>query len=110
MIADPSKIDELAVYIQAQNAPRARVKSRRFSRAGTLAGALPLIQARVDGIWGARDATAYPYLDDRARALRDVQPTARFEVIPEAGHWVQYEAAHRFNPLLADIAAPGRAR
>jgi 2-hydroxy-6-oxonona-2,4-dienedioate hydrolase len=110
MIADPSKIDELAVYIQAQNAPRARVKSRRFSRAGTLAGALPLIQARVDGIWGARDATAYPYLDDRARTLRDVQPTARFEVIPEAGHWVQYEAAHRFNPLLADIAAPGRAR
>ena len=110
MIADPSKIDELAVYIQAQNAPRARVKSRRFSRAGTLAGALPLIQARVDGIWGARDATAYRYLDDRARALRDVQPTARFEVIPEAGHWVQYEAAHRFNPLLADIAAPGRAR
>ena len=109
MIADRGKIDELAVYIQAQNAPRGRVKSRRFSRSDTLARALPLIKARIDGIWGERDATAYPHLDDRARALRIVQPGARFEVIPGAGHWVQYEAADRFNPLLADIAGPGSA-
>ena len=109
MIADRGKIDELAVYIQAQNAPRGRVKSRRFSRADTLARALPLIKARIGGIWGERDATAYPHLDDRARALRIVQPGARFEVIPGAGHWVQYEAADRFNPLLAHIAGPGSA-
>jgi pimeloyl-ACP methyl ester carboxylesterase len=109
MIADPAKIDELAVYIQAQNAPRGRVKSRRFSRAETLARALPLIKARIDGIWGERDATAYPHLDDRARALRNVQPAARFEVIPGAGHWVQYEAADEFNRLLADIAGQGSA-
>jgi len=108
MIADPGKIDELAVYIQAQNAPRGRVKSRRFSRADTLARALPLVKARIDGIWGERDATAYPHLDDRARALHNIQPDARFEVIPGAGHWVQYEAADRFNPLLADIAARGQ--
>jgi pimeloyl-ACP methyl ester carboxylesterase len=104
MIADRAKIDELALYIQAQNAPRGRVKSRRFSRADTLARALPLIKARIDGIWGERDATAYPHLDDRAHALRNIQPGARFEVIPGAGHWVQYEAADKFNPLLADIA------
>ena len=104
MIADSAKIDELAVYIQARNAPRGRVKSRRFSRADTLARALPLIKARIDGIWGERDATAYPHLDDRARTLRNVQPDARFEIIPGAGHWVQYEAADKFNQLLADIA------
>ncbi len=103
MIADPAKIDELAVYIQATNAPRGRVKSRRFSRADTLAQALPRAKARIDGIWGGRDATAYPYLDERAQALRSVQPQARFEVIPGAGHWVQYEAADAFNPLLAEI-------
>jgi 2-hydroxy-6-oxonona-2,4-dienedioate hydrolase len=105
MIADRAKIDELAVYIQSQNAPRGRVKSRRFSRADTLARALPLVKARLDGIWGERDATAYPHVEDRARALRAVQPGARFEIIPGAGHWVQYEAAERFNPLLAEIAA-----
>jgi len=104
MIADPAKIDELAVYIQSQNAPRGRVRSRRFSRADTLARALPLVKARLDGIWGARDATAYPHLDERARVLRSFQPGARFEVIAGAGHWVQYEAAEPFNPLLAEIA------
>ena len=104
MIADSAKIDELAVYIQSQNAPRGRVRSRRFSRADTLARALPLVKARLDGIWGARDATAYPHLDERARVLRSFQPGARFEVIAGAGHWVQYEAAERFNPLLAEIA------
>ncbi len=103
LIADPSKIDELAVYLQSENAPRARVRSRRFSRADTLVRALPLIKARLDGIWGGRDATAYPHLDERARTLRSFQPEARFEVIEGAGHWVQYEAADHFNPLLVEI-------
>jgi 2-hydroxy-6-oxonona-2,4-dienedioate hydrolase len=103
MIADPQKIDPLALHIQVTNAPRARVRSRRFSRADTLARALPQVKARLDGIWGGRDATAYPHLDERTRALRAVQPEARFEIIDGAGHWVQYEAAERFNPLLAEI-------
>jgi 2-hydroxy-6-oxonona-2,4-dienedioate hydrolase len=103
MIADPAKIDALAVYIQSENAPRGRVRSRRFSRADTLVRALPLVTAQLDGIWGGRDATAYPHLDERARTLRSFQPEARFEVIAGAGHWVQYEAAEEFNPLLAEI-------
>jgi 2-hydroxy-6-oxonona-2,4-dienedioate hydrolase len=108
MIADPAKIDEFAVHIQSTNAPRGRVKSRRFSRADTLARVLPLINARLDGIWGGRDATAYPHLGERARTLREVQPDARFEIIDGAGHWVQYEAAGRFNPLLAEIVSQRR--
>jgi pimeloyl-ACP methyl ester carboxylesterase len=103
LIADPAKIDELAVYLQSENAPRGRVRSRRFSRADTLVRALPLITARLDGIWGEHDATARGHLDERARMLRSVQPDARFEVIARAGHWVQYEAADQFNPLLAEI-------
>jgi 2-hydroxy-6-oxonona-2,4-dienedioate hydrolase len=108
MIADAAKIDELAVYVQSTNAPRGRVRSRRFSRADTLVRALPLVTARLDGIWGGRDATAYPHLDERARTLRSFQPEARFEVIEGAGHWVQYEAADHFNPLLAEIVEQHR--
>jgi 2-hydroxy-6-oxonona-2,4-dienedioate hydrolase len=104
MIHDKTKIDELAVYLQSTNAPRGRVKSRRFSRGDTLALALPRIEARLSGIWGGRDATAYPHLEERARVIRSVQPQARFEIIPDAGHWVQYEAPLRFNPLLAELA------
>jgi pimeloyl-ACP methyl ester carboxylesterase len=104
MIADKDKIDELAVYIQYMNAPRGRVRSRRFSRADTLIRALPRVTAQLSGIWGGRDAGAYPYLDERKRVLDDIQPGLRFEIIPGAGHWVAYEAADRFNPLLAEIA------
>src|SRR5215204_5219427 len=106
MIADPAKIDELALYLQKTNHARARMRSRRFSRSGALVEALPQIKARLDGIWGERDATAYPHLDERARVLRRFQPQARFAVVPGAGHWVQFEAPDPFNRLLADFAAP----
>jgi 2-hydroxy-6-oxonona-2,4-dienedioate hydrolase len=105
MIFNPDKIDELALYLQKWNHTRARMRSRRFSRSGALIDALPRITARLDGIWGGRDATAYPHLDERAQTLRSVQPGARFEVIPGAGHWVQYEAAEQFNPIIAELAA-----
>jgi 2-hydroxy-6-oxonona-2,4-dienedioate hydrolase len=105
MIHDPAKIDELALYLQKTNHARARMRSRRFSRSGALAEALPRLKAHLDGIWGERDATAYPHVEERAQILRSVQPTARFAVVPGAGHWVQYEAADRFNELIAEFAA-----
>ena len=105
MIADPDKIDELALYLQKTNHARARTRSRRFSRSGALVEALPHVKARLDGIWGERDATAYPHVEERKQTLRSVQPTARFAVVPGAGHWVQYEAADRFNELIAEFAA-----
>ena len=104
MIADPDKIDELALYLQKTNHARARMRSRRFSRSGALVEALPHVTARLDGIWGERDATAYPHVDERARILRGFQPAARFAVVPGAGHWVQYEASDRFNALIAEYA------
>jgi 2-hydroxy-6-oxonona-2,4-dienedioate hydrolase len=108
MIADQDRIDDLAVYVQYVNAPRGRVRSRRFSRTDTLLRALPRVTARLSGIWGGRDAGAYPYVDARKRVLDDIQPGLRFEVIPGAGHWVAYEAADRFNPLLAEIVSQCR--
>ena len=105
MIHDPEKIDELALWLQKTNHARARMRSRRFSRSGALVEALPKITARLDGIWGERDATAYPHVDERARLLRGVQPRARFAVVPRAGHWVQFEAADEFNRLITEFAS-----
>ena len=105
MIADPDKIDELALWLQKTNHGRARMRSRRFSRSGALIEALPQVKARLSGIWGERDATAYPHVAERARILRGIQPAARFATVPGAGHWVQFEAAEQFNPLLAEFAS-----
>jgi 2-hydroxy-6-oxonona-2,4-dienedioate hydrolase len=105
MIHDPAKIDELALYLQKTNHARARMRSRRFSRSGALVEALPRITAHLDGIWGERDATAYPHVEERRQTLRSVQPAARFALVPGAGHWVQYEAPDRFNELIAEFAS-----
>ncbi len=104
MIHDPAKIDELALWLQKTNHARARMRSRRFSRSGALVEALPKITARLDGIWGERDATAYPHVDERRRILQSVQPGARFTVVPGAGHWVQFEAPDAFNRIITDYA------
>jgi pimeloyl-ACP methyl ester carboxylesterase len=104
MIHDPAKIDELALYLQKTNHAHARMRSRRFSRSGALIEALPKIKGRLDGIWGERDATAYPHVEDRKRLLQGVQPGARFTIVPGAGHWVQFEAADEFNRIITEYA------
>jgi 2-hydroxy-6-oxonona-2,4-dienedioate hydrolase len=103
MIADPAKIDELALYLQAQNASRGRTKSPPIARTDTLARKLPEVKARLAGIWGERDATAMDDLPARARLLRGIQPAAPFVVIAEAGHWVQFEAPDAFNAALLEL-------
>jgi 2-hydroxy-6-oxonona-2,4-dienedioate hydrolase len=105
MIFNPDKIDELALYLQKTNHAHARMRSRRFSRSGALIEALPKINARLDGIWGERDATAYPHVEERRRILQSTQPEARFTVVPGAGHWVQFEEADAFNRIITEYAA-----
>ena len=104
MIHNPDKIDQLALWLQKTNHAHARMRSRRFSRSGALVEALPKITARLDGIWGERDATAYPHVDERRRILQGVQPGARFTVVPGAGHWVQFEEADAFNRIITEYA------
>jgi 2-hydroxy-6-oxonona-2,4-dienedioate hydrolase len=105
MIFNPDKIDELALYLQKTNHARARMRSRRFSRSGALIAALPRIKARLDGIWGERDATAYPHVAERQRILQSIQPGARFTVVPGAGHWVQFEEADAFNRIITEYVS-----
>lgn len=105
MISDPAKIDELAVRLQAENTGRARIKSRPASRTPVLAEALPQVSAPVSGIYGDRDATALPDIGERETLLRVIKPDLDFRLIPNAGHWVQYEAPEAFNATLLDLLA-----
>jgi 2-hydroxy-6-oxonona-2,4-dienedioate hydrolase len=105
MFADKGRIDDLAVRLQCDNVDRARVKSRRFAHMDLLGPVLPRILAPLGGIWGERDVTAYPWVDDRRDLLHRVQPDAFFAVIPGAGHWVMYEAAEAFDRVLLDRLA-----
>jgi 2-hydroxy-6-oxonona-2,4-dienedioate hydrolase len=103
MIADGGRIDDVAVALQANNAERARVNSRPISRRPYLRNALADLNVPLGGIWGASDAVLDGDLDKRVALLRAAWPSAPVVVIPETGHWVQYESADAFNTALCEM-------
>jgi 2-hydroxy-6-oxonona-2,4-dienedioate hydrolase len=85
------------------NVRRARFKSGAIPESDALLQALPMIQARIAGIWGGRDAFVGPHLGERRRILAAVQPDVDFRVIDGAGHWVAYEAPDAVNCALLEM-------
>jgi len=100
MLADPARIDPLALRIQNWNSDHARLHSRNLVPAGALRDALPGIRAPVTMIFGERDAIAFPFMARREALLRASHPDAGFHVVPRAGHWVQFEAPEAVDALL----------
>lgn len=109
MIADPDKVDALAVHIQDVNTRRSRFRLTSWTvedRQSSLARALPHVQAPVKGIWADRDAFAGDTLQSRLDLVAQLRPEADIRVLTGAGHWMQYEAADRFNALLLEMLGP----
>lgn len=100
MIADPQRIDALALAIQEVNTRHSRMKSPQFAASTALKDAVAAYPGRLHGIWGSRDAAAFPSVGAREEILRLVRPDIDFRVIEGAGHWVAYEAAEAFNAML----------
>lgn len=102
MIRDPARIDDLALETQEWHTVHARFRSRSFASATLLKDALARGTAPLLAAWGEGDQVAVPNLGARLAAVREVRPDARIEVIPDAGHWVMYEAPAAVNALLED--------
>ena len=103
MIANPDAIDDLAVYLQNHNTRRGRLDSRPIAREGVLLKALPDIRVPVNAIWGEHDLGDQARRETLESMLRGPQPDLTVQVIAGAGHWVAYEAAERFNPMLMGL-------
>ncbi|WP_353181653.1 alpha/beta fold hydrolase [Bosea sp. (in: a-proteobacteria)] len=101
MIADESRIDALAIDIQARNVGLARVKSRRFANSPSLTDALRQSRpGRLNAIWGDKDVVASGRFAEREALLREIRPDVSFNLVQDAGHWVAYERPEAFNALL----------
>ena len=107
MIADPARIDALAIAIQDWNASRARLDSPALIAQRPLALSLPQLRVPVNAIWGERDQLAYYTLQDRITALRVLCPAVELRIIPVAGHWAAYEFPDAFNATLAEMLRRG---
>jgi pimeloyl-ACP methyl ester carboxylesterase len=103
MFADRAHIDDLAVHLQIRNVARAKVASPPLSLADSLTRDLPAIKAPMAFLWGERDATCHPHMDQRLALLAARKPEAHVHLFPRAGHWVQYEDAPAFNDYLLGL-------
>jgi pimeloyl-ACP methyl ester carboxylesterase len=103
MLHDPKNVDGVAIYMQILNTTRARTRSRDMGIAGALSKVLPQVKTPLTGIWGERDSTTYPYIQERIDILRGLQPDFQMHQIAGAGHWVAYEAADAFNKKLLEV-------
>jgi pimeloyl-ACP methyl ester carboxylesterase len=100
LIQDAGKIDRLAVFVQSENTSRARIRSTDIAKTSTLLACLQRTSAKVDAIWGGRDVLLNNTLDQARETLLRCKPEARLTVIPDAGHWVQYESNDAVNETL----------
>src|SRR6266545_2145187 len=80
---------------------------KHVSHTGTLANCLPGFAGRLAGIWGEHDPTAAPYLAERRERLQAFKPSAPFDIVPDAGHWVQYEAYETVNQRMRELLIGG---
>ena len=103
MLAHPEPVDDAAIEMQRRNAAPARFTTRRFTGSTLTRDNLWRVRTRTLAIFGALDNLSHPSVYARINPCCSVKPDIRLEVIPNAGHWVQYEAADAVNRLLIDF-------
>lgn len=97
-------IDPLALEVHYRSCLRTRFHSKKTSLGPALGKALEQLAIPVLMVWGEHDTTGDPAeVGPMWQAGRAERP---FEIIPAAGHWVQYEAADAINRRLLDWFAP----
>ena len=107
MLQHPNSLDDLALSLHAANVARDRMPRRRLSATPIVAEALPRIQARVSGIYGEDDALYIGRLPELREALTRLSAHwGQLHTVPDAGHWVVYEAAEAFNAALLKVLSP----
>lgn len=101
MLHDAGKIDALALELHVANVRRDRVPRRRLAHTDILARSLPRVRCPVQAIYGAHDAIYRQYVHQLGAAYAAAAPQfGGLQLVPGAGHWVQYEAPALFDAAL----------
>ena len=105
MLRHDASITEDTIDMQEHNIARDRLRRRRIAGGDPLIERMPLWQCPVHTIWGEYDAL---YGDNLAKipAVMSRCNHVGFHVIPDAGHWVQYERPEAFNEVALRCLGP----
>jgi pimeloyl-ACP methyl ester carboxylesterase len=93
-------IDSLALEIHRRSCVLTRFQSKKTSMSPVLTQALAQLEMPVLMLWGEHDPTGDP--GEIGPLWRGARAERAHDVIPAAGHWVQYEAADQVNRRLLD--------
>lgn len=105
MIHREELIDDLAVALQAANVPRDRMQRRKLALTDILLQTLPTIRCRIDAIYGECDALYRETLSQLPQLLRTGPTFRELVLLPQVGHWVQYEDPVGFHRALLRLLA-----
>ena len=101
MLHQAWRIDNDTVALQAANVSRDRMRSRNLVTTDACAIAVRALQCEFECVWGSEDVLYRERWPEVHTACGSSPRCARLALIPDAGHWVQYEQAEAFNQLLA---------
>ena len=105
MLHHPASITATALHLHQANVLRDRMKGRSLSRTDVLARALLKVRCPVLAIYGTEDALYRGQMHRLEPVLRQAPGFGALTLIPNAGHWVQFELPEAFNAaLLAALA------
>jgi pimeloyl-ACP methyl ester carboxylesterase len=104
MCADPAAVTDETIDLHHANVRRTRYDGRHVSLTPKLmASCLARMTCPAQIIWGEKDALCHPGVQPRVDECRKARPDVRIDLIPGAGHWVQYEAAESVNRLMLEF-------
>jgi pimeloyl-ACP methyl ester carboxylesterase len=105
MVAHADAAGELAVALHAANVERDRLRKRRLMLTDALVPVLAGLRCPVHGIWGGQDVLYRHRLALVSEVLASAPHFASLDIVPDAGHWVPFDASPAFNAALARALA-----
>lgn len=100
MLARDGSCDAAAVEIQHHNTAHYRLRGARDPGSRILSDALARCSVPVAAVWGEKDAMVGGRLDVAEQAIACASGYRGTWWIPEAGHWVMYDAPVEFDGAL----------
>lgn len=106
MLCHDESITDDTIDMQAHNVARDRLRRRRIAGGDPLIALQTRWRCPVHTIWGQHDALYGDNLAQIPQALAGCQHLG-FHVVPDAGHWVQYERPEAFNAVALSCLGQG---
>ncbi|QNP49247.1 alpha/beta fold hydrolase [Diaphorobacter aerolatus] len=101
MLSDPALIEGEALQVHVANVVRDRMQRRRLAHTDILARSLPQVHCPVHAIYGALDSLYKEWITVLEQAYVRTAPDFRgFALVPDCGHWVQFERPQAFKQAL----------